>query len=240
MKFVPYTIIDKQQELEDTYIIRLAPLYKNIFDFLAGQYCYLLNPTYKDPKDPHPFSIASSPFQRDYLEFCVKTYGEWTTSFVKKSVGKEVLVSDPLGEFTWSRDISYAVFLLGGIGIAPIMSILRTLATSHSSIPLTILYGNRNPGTIAYKKELEELTKHLALNIIHIFSDSDIHSLGNEYQGFITKEILLKEVNFTNKSTFFIVGPPIFVEKMNTILSDMHITKQQQRQELLAVLSVPV
>src|SRR5579871_3747366 len=111
-------IIEKKKILDDTYIFRLHP---KPFNFLPGQYVFLQNTLFK-PDDPHPFSIASSPFQKNCLEFCIKKYGQWTQTFSQKEKGEIVYISEPQGNFLWDQSIEHAVVLLGGIGISPIMS----------------------------------------------------------------------------------------------------------------------
>jgi|SRR5579885_1811742 len=236
MTFFTATIQEKKQEVEDTYIFQLVPN-ETYPTFLPGQYCYLKNPEYKNPDEVHPFSIASSPLEKRYLEFCIKAYGQWTQTFAKKQIGEIIKISQPEGKFTWNNNVNHAVFLLGGIGISPIMSMLRSLVkNNHKPDSLTMLYGNRTPQTIAYNDELQQLQKDLPnFKIIHIFSHVPKEHPWKGYRGFITKDIIEREVHVDMKPIFFIVGPPIFLQKMEQTLALLNVEKNDIRKESLDI-----
>ncbi|MGH7204289.1 MAG: FAD-dependent oxidoreductase [Candidatus Levyibacteriota bacterium] len=235
MTYHPYTIQDKQFETEGTYIYTLKPEKGEIFSFKPGQYVFIKDPAFSDPDETHPFSIASSPLHKDSLEFCIKIYGDWTQSLSEKEVGSELLVSEPQGTFVWENNLPYAVFLLGGIGISPIMSMLRTVVWENQTSEITILYGNRTPETIAYEKELRELSERLLkLKVVHVFSDISNDHPWDGYRGFLTKDILEKEVDFDRKPLFYFIGPPIFIDKMSILLQELHVNDTHIKTESLA------
>lgn len=234
MNFYSYNLIEKFEDNPGVWIYRFAPHEETtVFPFLPGQYVFIKNPKYK-PEEEHPFSIASSPTKIKYLEFCIKNYGDWTEEFAKLEQGDEVRISDPQGSFVWDPTVNYAVFLLGGIGISPIMSMLRYLNDSNKKVPITLLYGNRTLATISYKQDLEEMLKfNPPLSIIHILSHLTDDDPWTGYRGFITKEIIEKEVDFNQHPTFFIIGPPVFTDLMNNILADFDLQPDQSKFEQL-------
>lgn len=236
MTYSTYRIATLFEETEATYRMQLQPLESDtIFAFKPGQYCYLKNPEFTQPNEPHPFSIASSPLEKDSLEFCIKGYGDWTQEMLKKKVGSELFVSQPQGSFTWDDHTSFAVFLLGGIGISPIMSMLQTIAIKKQTPELTLIYGNRTPETIAYEKELNALIELIPqLKLVHVFSDIPEDHPWNGYRGFVTRDILEKEVDFSKKPLFYYVGPPIFMDKMRDLLKSLDIPEKQRKEEVLA------
>ncbi len=233
MKYSEAVIQNIKQELDDTYIFQCVLNQQQIPSFLPGQYCYLANPTYKNPLEFHPFSIASSPLEKNYLEFCIKVYGSWTQTFCKKKQGDTFFLSENTGTFTWNKEIDRAVFLLGGIGISPIMSMLRFIAANKDKpSSLVMLYGNRTPETIAYEKELIQLQKIIpSFAVINIFSELSSPPSAKSYSGFITKEIIEKEVDQIHKQTFFIIGPPPFLQSMDNVLKDLSIDKKKIKTE---------
>jgi len=148
--------------------------------------------------------VLSSPIRNDYLEFCIKEYGHWTKELSQIEIGATLYISNPQGSFVWDKTYTNVVFLLGGIGISPIMSMLRFLKDTKQDQSLTLLYGNRTVETIAYKDELETLKKYFTYyNVVHIFSHLPQDHPWNGYRGFITSDILRTEVNFERKPTFF-------------------------------------
>lgn len=227
-----FVILEKKETAEDTHIFVVKPEDKHPLHFKAGQYVFLKNPNSTQPDAPHPFSIASSPTE-DSLEFCIKTYGEWTKQLKEASVGDLLEISEAQGNFIWDSAVEDGVFLLGGIGISPIMSMLRLIRTQQTHPhSLIMLYGNRTPQTVAYREELTKLQKALPmLKIVDIFSHLPEGDLSTGYRGFITKEILEKEVNLITKPTFFYIGPPIFIQKMDDLLTALHIPETNRRKE---------
>lgn len=230
-----YFISSKKKEVEDTYIYTLSP--KNPTDeilFKPGQYVFLQNPAFVLPDEQHPFSIASSPTEKRFLEFCIKAYGDWTENLTTMEISAPLFVSDPMGKFVWDNHITNAAFLLGGIGISPIMSMLRYLREINNNPQITLLYGNRTPETIAYNAELEDLKHHFKkFKRVDIFSHLPKNHPWNGYKGFITPEIIKQEIDLSSSPTLFIIGPPIFIQKMKKIFSDLHIAKTFIKEELL-------
>lgn len=241
MNFYNCTVTKKWIEAEDTQIYQLKPTTdEDSFSFLPGQYVLLKNPDFERPDEEHPFSIASSPVNHDYIEFCIKTYGDWTNALSQVSEGTTLRVSEPIGTFTWNSSLQHAVFLLGGIGISPIMSMLRFIRDMKlSPESLIMLYGNRTPETVAYRKELDELQDNLSLKIVDIYSHLPDDHLWKGHRGFITKEVMDEEVNFTLNPTFFIIGPPIFIQKMDELLDSYNIPKEKRKKEDLSILPQP-
>lgn len=240
MNYHSYRLLSKSQTAEDTFIYRFSPDSTSPLLFKPGQYVFITNPQSENPLEPHPFSIASSPLQTDYLEFCIKTYGDWTKELEQSKEGQTFLLSDPQGNFTWDSSILHTVFLLGGIGISPIISMLRfMLDMKLHPKSLIMMYGNRTPDTVAYRKELEEIQNLLPmLKIVDIYSHLPDNHPWTGYKGFITQEIIEKEVNLTLKPTFFYIGPPIFIEKMDSLLDQLSVPQEKRRKEDFAAVQV--
>lgn len=223
MTWFPYTVVSKKTKFKDIHFLQIKPLEIPIPPFRAGQYVYLKNPNYIRPDEEHPFSITSSP-QETLLEFCIREYGNWTMELGKITEGNVLEVSNPHGNFTFSPSITQAIFLCGGVGVSPLMSILRDVIHKKEIPSITFLYGSRTPETIVYKEELEAIAaSHPQIRIRHIFSDATPDKTWSGYHGFITKEIIEKEVQISNNPHWFISGPPIFVQKMTNVLSELGI-----------------
>lgn len=236
MKFKQYAISKLTVEALETFILQIRPKTdREIFRFKPGQYCYIKNPIYKNSDEAHIFSIASSPNTKTYLEFCIKVYGNWTKNLSEMKKGKLLYINGPFGRFTWdSTEDHNAVFLVGGIGISPIMSVLRYINNKRRKGNFLLIYGNRTQETIAYKQELEMLAQQIEkLRIVHIFS----HLLPNDpwqgYRGFVTSDVLQKEVNFHIKPTFFVIGPQIFITKMDAILKQYDVQDDKTKHEII-------
>lgn len=233
MQFEDYLIVEQKLLVPDVYSLKVKPKQGDIFNYTAGQFVQMANPAYERPEEPHSFSIATAPTTRDHLEFCYKLYGNWTRTIAQKQVGEELKIRGPLGRFIWEEGMTHAVFLAGGVGIVPMLSMLRSNVISHVTTPVTLLYGNRTEKDIAYRDELAYLISKIPKSrVANVLSDIKPEDPWGGHRGFITKEILQKEVDFSVDSTFFLCGPPVFVQLMKDILKEQSVPLERVRQEL--------
>ncbi len=234
MDFQPYEIISNENIAPDVFIFRFKPTQaKEVFSFIPGQFCQIKNPTSDRPNQPHLFSIASSPHTKEYLEFCIKQYGPWTHALAQKKVGETVEINGPLGKFTWDNAVQHAVFLAGGVGVAPIMSMLRYINEEHLQPRVTLLYGNRDQASIAYGDEIKQIIANLKNGkVVDILSDIAPDHPWQGYRGFLTKDILEKEVDVEPEPTFFLCGPPIFVQLAKELVAQINIEPARIKQEI--------
>lgn len=228
--YTEVTITAIREEADQTYIIRLDAS----LPFIAGQWVFIKNPQGSLPDEAHPFSLASSPHTSG-LELCIKVLGDWTSEIPHLTVGNTLQLSEPQGEFTWDESASPAVFLVGGVGISPLISILRDLAYQKSRTPITMLYGSRTEATIVYKEELERVAGELLLTVHYVLSHLSPDDPWTGYRGFFTKDILHETVDFSHKPIFYVAGPPIFITKMLELLTSLSVPKDDIRYELLEI-----
>lgn len=192
------------------------------------------NPTYTNPSESHAFSIASTP-KKQYFEFCIRSYGDWTRALHGKKEGEMLQIAGPFGNFIWKEQMNPVVFMAGGVGISPFYSILTSIMENNLSPSVTLLYGSRTPDTILYRKELETLERKLPhLTLVHVLSDVPSTDMWKEYRGFVTEEIIKKELPTQDVASlhFFISGPPIFIEKMRALLKNLGVPLEKIIDEL--------
>lgn len=234
-RFYRYTVKYIKELVKDTYSLFLVPVNgEHITEYKPGQFCNLKNPSVSQPyRRSHFFSITSPSGLNDGLEFCFKVYGEWTRRLSQLKTGDVLGVAGPYGKFVWDGTVNNAVFLAGGMGITPFISMIRSIRQKDGNPELTLIYGNRTAGQIAYREELESLfSQGKNIRIIHVLSDEIENTGWCRYKGFITKDILINEISNLRKNTFFLSGPPIFTSLMNRLLTGLSIPPQQIRLEL--------
>ena len=229
MRYREFTIIHKEHAAHDTYVIRLKPQNPaDMYDFRPGQHAYLKFGNEVNNNEGHPFSIASSPTEKEYVEFCVKILGDWTAHFVKVQIGDPVAVSDPAGTFIWNGSIRHAVFIAGGVGISPFMSMLRYITDKGGNPDITLIWGNRDQNALVYEDELRAMQQKFSINLVHVFSHLQENSDWKGYRGFVTKDIIRQVTDLTKNPVFFLNGPPIFIthtkeELKALIVPDDHV-----------------
>lgn len=207
------------------------------FSFLPGQFIvlYLINPPEDDPKGNfRTFSIASAPFE-DNLMISTRMGG----SIFKKILndlpeGTQVKIRGPAGSFILDeRDGRPAVFLVGGIGITPVRSILLQAVRDGIQRKISVFYSNRKPEDSAFLDELMLLEKDRPLIKI-IPTMTDMEESGEEWEGergFINEEMINRYVPDPLGCVFYIVGPPSMVDAMKGLIRRMGIEESFIRTE---------
>ena len=90
----------------------------------------------------HPFSFSSSAAAADgRVEMTIRNLGDFTSEIHKVPVGQRVYLDGPYGAFTIGNPADMHVLIAGGVGITPMMSMIRTLADRGDKRPVILLYG---------------------------------------------------------------------------------------------------
>lgn len=131
------------------------------FAFEPGQAIdvVLPEPPDGDPQSArHTFSIVSAPFENELVVATRMRDSAFKRALGKLPVGAGITIEGPSGSLTLHQDRARpAVFIAGGIGITPFMSILRQAAHDHLAQRLVLLYSNRRPEDAAFLAELQAL-----------------------------------------------------------------------------------
>ena len=171
------------------------------------------------------FSISSSPTETGYIEFTTRMTGsDYKNALDQLKAGDTIHISGPFGRFTYKPEYKKIVFLSGGIGITPIRSIMKYVSDKKIDTDIVLLYGNKNEEGIVFKKDLDEISIGKNMKVIHVLSDPGPAWTG--YRGYITKDIIAKEVPDYLERQFYNVGPPGMVAALTKTLEDMNIPKE--------------
>lgn len=196
-----FTVKGIKWETKDTFTLILKPDKK--FNFKAGQFCFLrLN---KDKLYArHPFTISSSPGEED-LHFTIKLNGIFTKKASELEKGREVIVEGPFGIFTLEDDKKDLVFLAGGVGITPFMSMIRNQLKNKKRQSILLLYGSRTKGGAIFKNELDKIKEKWFRKIYVLSQDNSHHKMCEK--GYINRKTLRKYVKDIKNSIYYICGP---------------------------------
>jgi predicted ferric reductase len=146
----PYQIAEVREERGKTWSLVLKPEGHSDVRFKPGQVAWLTVQRMPISGGEHPFSYASSAERTDRIEFAIRELGDFTSTIKhlrpqECKPGQCVYVDGPYGTFDIDQqDAPGYVFIAGGIGSAPIMSMLRTMADRKDRRPVLFFYGNRN------------------------------------------------------------------------------------------------
>ncbi len=138
----------------------------SVTKFSAGQFAWVNFRAGAIPLFDNPFSLSSAPAELPRIRLLIKDRGDTSGDVGELAVGSTVFLDAPHGNFTLEgRDGDALCLIAGGIGISPIISILRDLAHKSDKRPISVLVGARNPRQLVYADELRELREKLDLNL---------------------------------------------------------------------------
>ncbi len=209
----PYRVSDVRQVTERVWDITLAPPEGHkVFDYLPGQFQFLTFHRDKGlPEEEHHWTISSSPAERDSIGATIKELGDFTATIGNTRPGDTATVHAPFGRFSYllHPDENDFVFVAGGIGITPLMGMIRHMRDTGSELPVILIYANRDMKSIVFRDELAEIERggHPKLRVIHVLSNP-----GTEWEGEagrIDRDRLerLCGGKYTGRA-FYVCGPP--------------------------------
>src|SRR5918992_5877061 len=147
-----------------TLVLKQPPAARFRFD--PGQFAWFAIGRSPFSITQHPFSFASSS-ERAEVEIAVKALGDFTSRARELEPGTTVYVDGPHGVFSIDQDEGPGFGLIaGGVGIAGLISMLRTMADRHDVRPVVLVYANRDWDGVAFREELEELKNGLTLTVV--------------------------------------------------------------------------
>jgi len=200
------------------------------FNYKAGQFMFLtLN--IKGEEAKKPFSISSSPTEKEFIEFTKKLTGhEFSNALESLEVGDRVKIDAPYGNFIFEGQYDGIVLLSGGIGITPLRSICRYCSDLKLATKITLIYGNHTEADIAFREELGEMQqKNPNLKVILTLDEPKEKWVG--YKGVITGEMVNKEVPDYLNRVFYICGPSIMVNAMEDLLLKLNVDSTKIKKE---------
>ena len=157
------------------------------------------------------YSITSSPSVQDSIGLAIKLDDSYHP--VTNWLHKEARVGDCVeislgGDFYYTPDMEGPVVLIaGGIGLTPLMSIIRAIAESDDSTPATLIYSVSAPSEILFRQDLEEIaSRNPDINLVFTTTRPGEEEWSGR-TGRIDAE-LLRQTQVSSGSLFFICGPP--------------------------------
>jgi len=207
------------------------------FDFKAGQALDLVLPGVPgvDPQGlRHAFSLVSAPFQDEVVIATRMRDSAFKQALKSLPLGDSVQLDGPFGSLTLHNNRSRAaVFVAGGIGITPFMSILRQAA--HDKLPqsLTLLYSNRRPEDAAFLAELQQLEKsNDRFRLVATMTQMGKSAQAWNGETRLIDEALVRKVGGDLANPiYYLAGPPAMVEAMRHTLGAAGVDSDDIRSE---------
>jgi ferredoxin-NADP reductase len=188
------------------------------YSFIPGQATEVSvnTPALKDERRPFTFtSLVTSP----YLEFMIKRYPERkgvTDAIHRLGTGSELILHDVFGEITYKGQ---GVFIAGGAGVTPFISIFRDLWSKNQLTGNVLIFGNKTSSDIILQDELQRM---LNGNFINVLSRENNPLY---LTGYVDKSVLTRTVmSFDTK--FYVCGPPPMMDSVVPLLENLGAKKE--------------
>lgn len=208
-------------------------------DYLPGQYLTVKFDLSDTPTAPRNYSLSHRPGQ-DFFRISVKREAARTASAPEGLVsnhlhhqvneGDVIDVGPPCGEFTLdaaSQHQAPLVFLAGGIGITPLLSMIHSAVDQKTSRKLKLIHACRTPSVRPFTSEVAKLqSENPNLTCHFLYEDSD----SGDAMGRLTKD-QLSEWCDTAGAEFYCCGPPAFLNHVTSLMNDLNVDSSRQHME---------
>jgi len=224
-----------REETPSTKVFRLVSSDSYLPPFQAGQYINL-SVEVGGIRTSRPYSIASPPNQVGYYEIAVRrTEGGFVSNFLLDDlrVGDRMESTSPAGNFYYNplvhgKDL---VFLAGGSGITPFMSMIREVTDRGLERSIHLIYGSRHPGDVIYERELKDRAeRHGDFMLDTVISEPPAGYRG--LTGFITGDLIRRLVGGISARTFYLCGPEAMYAFGLKELENLGIPRRRIRTEV--------
>jgi predicted ferric reductase len=235
----PFEVVEVRQETHDVWTLTFRPMWpQRPVGHLPGQFHFIT--LYRDgfPVEEHPFSISAGPAADGSLASTIKESGDFTRTIRETAVGDRVAVRGPFGRFshTLHPDEDDLVFIAGGVGITPFMSMLRSMRDTGRWKPVLLICGNRTEEEIVFGEELSCMAGDMRfpLKIVHVLSQASIEWQGE--RGHVDRDLVLRHAGERlNSKAFYICGAHAMTDSVISGLRELGLPPHRIHTERFAL-----
>ena len=232
----PWRVVSVQSERGRSWTLTLAPERGEAFGYHPGQFAWLTLRTSPFALREHPFSFASSPTRGGSVQFTIKELGDFTRTIGDIQPGERAYIDGPYGSFGIDHhpEATGFVFIAGGVGIAPMIGMLRAMADRGDRRPLWLFYGNRDWERVVFREELDELARALALTVVHVLGEPPPDWDGEK--GFVNHGVLQRHLPRNRAGLHYLVcGPRPMLESIARSLDELGVPTGQRHSEIFDI-----
>lgn len=203
--------------------------------FEAGQYINLFTQI-EGVRTSRPYSLSSSPRQRAYYEITVARARDGFVSdylLDQVKVGDRFTANGPAGVFRYQPVFhsKKPLFLAGGSGITPFLSMTREILEAGLDRDIVMLYGCRNPEAALYHEELTAFCAAFPNFRYHLVVSDPVENWDGE-RGFLDEALIRRLVPDFAQRTSYICGPQVMNDFCKSALEAMGVPEKKIRREM--------
>lgn len=224
----PYKVTSLERIADRTWELVVEPEHGAAMDFSAGQFVWLNVGHSPFAVNENPFSIASAPSERPRIGFLIKEVGDFTRSLRDIKPGERAYLDGPHGHLTIAgREAAGIALIAGGVGLAPLMGVVRQMRSEADLRPAVLVYGNRTAEQIAFGAELNEIAAEINLRVEHVLSEPPANWSGR--LGMIDAAQIRSILGERPPADWLYVlcGPPAMLSVAARALADLGVPKSR-------------
>jgi predicted ferric reductase len=232
----PWRVVDVQPEARHTWTLQFEPEDGGEFHYHPGQFAWLTLRASPFAMKEHPFSFSSTPTRPGRIAFTIKELGDFTSGIGGIKPGERAYVDGPYGSFGIDRhpDAAGYVFIAGGVGIAPLMSMLRALADRRDTRPKWLFYGNRSADRIVFADEIRALAADINMKVVDVLLEPPPDWRGE--RGFVDAGVLERHlpagVAERQALQYYVCGPTPMIRLAEQGLGSLGVALNQVHSEI--------
>jgi len=209
MRRFPFRVTGLEKATRDTWTVTLERVKGRMPAFHPGQFAFFrFRSAFLSPEE-HPFTIASSPHESRVLQLTIRESGDWTRHVGGIHIGDQALMDGPYGLFgPWAYgDVKKRVFIAGGVGITPFLSLLRTEVREGEGGKTLLIWSNRSREDAPCLDEVTRLARELiGFDFVPVFTRE---ASASERSGRVDLDFLKRRISDLDAGVVvFLCGPP--------------------------------
>ena len=222
-----HEVTNVKQESPDIWTLTFAPVsLRHRRVHVPGQFHYITVLSPEVPREEHPFSISSSPAAVDDVASTIKIVGDFTAQVPKIKPGDRAYIRGPFGRFSYltAAPERPLVLIAGGVGITPLMSMLRHLRDTRANRSVLLVFVNRSEEDIIFREELAamESLDRPQVQVVHVLSRPSAGWQG--CQGRLNRQILAELLRGqVLEKDYYVCGPPAMAEATIKLLREIGV-----------------
>ncbi len=207
------------------------------FEFRAGQFAdfSLIDPPQTDAEgNVRGFSLVQAPFEPDLVAATRMRDTAFKRVLKDLPIGSEVKLDAPYGDFTLHKTQSTpAVFIIGGIGVTPVRSMIAQATHDKTGHKITLLHSSRTPALLPFRGDFERLARENP-NFTYIMTVDEPTADWHGERGRVTAQMVNKYVPDLSKPIYYLSGPEGMVNAMRKLLVELKANEDNIRTEEFA------
>lgn len=220
-----WTVREVKTETPLVTSLYLAPISERP-QFTAGQY---LTVRFEDcgPAEGKAYSISSAPHE-PLVRLSVKKIGAFSETLGALRAGDLLTTSAPYGFFyPEEEENTPLMFVAGGIGVAPCLSIIKDLAHKKDARQIELHYSNQTNAEIAFLEELLEVEGQCTSILLHLYVTREESRDARANSGRMSPESVLRNAHMREEADFFLCGSMDFTKSVWKMLRDAGIAEHR-------------